>query len=91
MLASPNQILLMRGPGACVACGVCCAAPPMYQDPACVGDPTLGKVPCAPRADALPAWQDYATLLASRWQGGKAGSIRHFIVWNGGALPCPES
>ena len=26
--------------------------------------------------------QDYMTLLAQRWQGGAAGRIVHWIVWN---------
>ena len=26
--------------------------------------------------------QDYNTLLAQRWQGGAAGRITHWIVWN---------
>ena len=62
----------------------------MYQDPNCIGDPTLGKTPCAPRADVLWAWADYCTLLASRWQGGKAGRITHFIVWNGTAFTAQQ-
>ena len=58
------------------------AAPTQFQDPGCLGDPTLGKVPCAPTAASVYAWADYSALLASRWQGGPAGCFTHFIVWN---------
>ena len=58
------------------------AAPTQFQDPGCLGDPTLGKVPCAPTAASVYAWADYSALLASRWRGGPAGRFTHFIVWN---------
>ena len=64
------------------------AGPTQFQDPGCVGDPTLGKVGCAPTAASVYAWADYSALLASRWPGGAAGRFTHFIVWNEVWLGC---
>ncbi|KAK9813417.1 hypothetical protein WJX73_007443 [Symbiochloris irregularis] len=57
-------------------------APSAYQNPGCLGNGQGGKQACVPRADAIPAWRDYAILLVSQWQGGSAGRFTHFIVWN---------
>lgn len=59
-----------------------CAAPPAYRHPGCLGNTNNGRLGCVPRADAIPAWKDFAIFLASRWQGGSGGRIAHFIVWN---------
>ena len=54
----------------------------MYRNPDCTGNSLTGRVSCAPRDDALWAWNDFSALVTSRWQGGKAGRFTHFIVWN---------
>ncbi|KAK9787465.1 hypothetical protein WJX73_000506 [Symbiochloris irregularis] len=56
--------------------------PQMYRNPGCLGNPQLGKVPCAPSQEYLWAWDDFSALLTSRWQGGKQGRFTHFIIWN---------
>lgn len=58
------------------------AAPTQFINPNCTGNSLVQQLSCAPRADALPSWADFSTLLASRWQGGAAGRFTHFIVWN---------
>ncbi|KAK9787472.1 hypothetical protein WJX73_006388 [Symbiochloris irregularis] len=57
-------------------------APTQFINPNCTGNSLVQQLSCAPRADALPSWADFSTLLASRWQGGAAGRFTHFIVWN---------
>lgn len=58
------------------------AAPAQYIHPGCEGDPRFGKLGCVPRDDAMDDFEDYANVLASRYDGGAFGKISHFIVWN---------
>jgi hypothetical protein len=64
------------------------SSPALYRDPGCEGSAApIGKQSCAPRPDALNDFEDYLNLVASRWRGGGAGKLSHFILWNENAAP----
>jgi hypothetical protein len=61
------------------------SAPPAYRYPGCSGAPWSGAIMkdgCVPRDDVMDDFEDFVTLVASRWNGSRGGRIRHFIVWN---------
>ena len=66
------------------------SSPPVYRYPGCLGFPWASgslKDGCVPRDDAMDDFEDYANILASRYNGGSFGKISHFIVWNENASP----
>ena len=66
------------------------STPAAYRYAQCVGftsgDKSV-KDGCVPRDDAMDDFEDYVSLLASRYNGKSLGKISHFIVWNENASP----
>jgi hypothetical protein len=51
--------------------------PSTYINPSCIGNSQLGKLPCPPAVEMMPAYYDWITFIATRWP-----NIVHYIIGN---------